>query len=211
VAKPGNATFDEAGAVPVAALTALQAIRDKGSLQPGQKVLVNGASGGVGTFAVQIAKAFGGDVTAVCSTRNVEQARSLGADRVVDYTREDFTRSGEQFDLMLDVAGSRSWGKCARVLKKDATVILIGGSKSSALIGPLGHLGRMLARGKVSSRSVAFFIAKFNKADMAVLAELLETGQMRSVVERRYDLDQVHEALRLMGEGHVQGKLVLRP
>ena len=211
VAKPANATFDEAGAVPVAALTALQAIRDKGSLQPGQKVLVNGASGGVGTFAVQIAKAFGGDVTAVCSTRNVEQARSLGADRVVDYTREDFTRSGEQFDLMLDVAGSRSWGKCARVLKKGATVVLIGGSKSSALTGPLGHLGRMLARGKVSSRSVAFFIAKFNKADMAVLAELLETGKMRSVVERTYDLDEVHDALRLMGEGHVQGKLVLRP
>jgi NADPH:quinone reductase-like Zn-dependent oxidoreductase len=211
VPKPANVSFDEAGAVPVAALTALQAVRDKGGVQPGQKVLVNGASGGVGTFAVQIAKAFGGEVTAVCSTRNVEQARSLGADRVIDYTREDFTRCGESFDLMLDVAGSRSLRKCARVLGPDSNVVLIGGPKSNSWLGPLGHLGRMLARGKVSRRSVAFFIAKFNKADMAVLAELLETGKMRSVVERSYDLAEVGDALRLMGEGHVQGKLVLRP
>jgi NADPH:quinone reductase-like Zn-dependent oxidoreductase len=211
VPKPANVSFDEAGAVPVAALTALQAVRDKGRLQPGQKVLVNGASGGVGTFAVQIAKAFGGEVTAVCSTRNVEQARSLGADRVVDYTREDFTRSGERFDLMLDVAGGSSWRKCARVLGPDSNVVLIGGPKSNRFLGPLGHLGRMLAHGKVSSRSVAFFIAKFNKADMAVLAELIETGKMRSVVERSYNLAEVDDALRLMGEGHVQGKLVLRP
>jgi NADPH:quinone reductase-like Zn-dependent oxidoreductase len=211
VPKPANVSFDEAAAVPVAALTALQAVRDKGGLQPGQKVLVNGASGGVGTFAVQIAKAFGGEVTAVCSTRNVEQARSLGADRVFDYTREDFTRCGESFDLMLDVAGSRSWRKCARVLGPDSNVVLIGGPKSNRFLGPLGHIGRMLARGKVSSRSVAFFIAKFNKADMAVLAELLETGRMRSVVERSFGLAEVGDALRLMGEGHVQGKLVLRP
>jgi len=211
VPKPANVSFDEAGAVPVAALTALQAVRDKGRLQPGQKVLVNGASGGVGTFAVQIAKALGGEVTAVCSTRNVEQARSLGADRVIDYTREDFTRSGERFDLMLDVAGGSSWRKCARVLGPDSNVVLIGGPKSNRFLGPLGHLGRMLARGKVSSGSVAFFIAKFNKADIAVLAELLETGKMRSVVERSYNLAEVDDALRLMGEGHVQGKLVLRP
>jgi NADPH:quinone reductase-like Zn-dependent oxidoreductase len=211
VPKPGNVSFDEAGAVPVAALTALQAVRDKGRLQAGQKVLVNGASGGVGTFAVQIAKAFGGEVTAVCSTRNVEQARSLGADRVIDYTREDFSRSGEEFDLMLDVAGSRSWRKTSRVLKPDAKLVLIGGPKSNALLGPLGHLGRMLARGKVSSRSVAFFIAKFNKPDMAALAELLESGRMRSVVERTYDLAEIPAALQVMGEGHVQSKLVLRP
>jgi NADPH:quinone reductase-like Zn-dependent oxidoreductase len=211
VSKPANVTFDDAGAVPVAALTALQAARDKGGLQPGQKVLVNGASGGVGTFAVQIGKALGGEVTAVCSTRNVDQARALGADRVIDYTREDFTKGGEVFDLMLDVAGGRSWRKCKRVLKPDATVVLIGGPKTSAMLGPLSHLGRMLVRGKLSSRSIAFFIAKFNKADMAVLAELLETGKMRSVVERSYDLAEVADALRLMGEGHVQGKLVLRP
>ena len=211
VPKPTNVTFEEAGAVPVAALTALQATRDKGELQPGQKVLVNGASGGVGTFAVQIAKALGGEVTAVCSTRNVDQAQALGADRVIDYTREDFTKSGELFDLMLDVAGSRPWRKCKRVLKPDATVVLIGGPKRSATLGPLGHLGGMLVRGKLSSRKVAFFIAKFNKADMAVLAELLEAGKMRSVVERTYDLEEIREALRLMGEGHVQGKLVVAP
>jgi NADPH:quinone reductase-like Zn-dependent oxidoreductase len=209
--KPANLTFDEAGGVPVAALTALQAARDKGQLQPGQKVLVNGASGGVGTFAVQIAKALGGEVTAVCSTRNVDRAQALGADRVIDYTREDFTKCGELFDLLLDVAGSRSWRKCKRVLKPNATVVLIGGPKTSAFLGPLGHLGGMLVRGKLSSRKVMFFIAKFNKADMAVLAELLETGKIRSVVERAYGLEEIREALRLMGEGHVQGKLVVAP
>jgi NADPH:quinone reductase-like Zn-dependent oxidoreductase len=211
VGKPANVTFDEAGAVPVAALTALQGLRDKGAIQPGQKVLVNGASGGVGTFAVQIAKALGGEVTAVCSARNVEQTQVLGADRVIDYSRDDFTRAGEHFDLMLDIAGSRSWRKCARVLKPDATVVLVGGPKSSAMLGPLGHLAGMMLRGKLSSRTVAFFIAKFNKPDMAVLAELLETGKMRSVVERRYELDDIGAAVRFMGEEHVQGKLVVAP
>jgi NADPH:quinone reductase-like Zn-dependent oxidoreductase len=211
VPKPAQVTFEEAGAVPVAALTALQALRDKGRLQPGQKVLVNGASGGVGTFAVQIAKSSGGKVTAVCSARNVDQTQSLGADRVIDYTREDFTRSGERYDLMLDVVGSRSWRKFSRALAKNATVVLIGGPKSNPFLGPLGHLGGTLARGKVSSRNVAFFIAKFNQPDMAVLAELLETGKMRAVVERSYDLADVRDALRLMGEGHVRGKLVLTP
>jgi NADPH:quinone reductase-like Zn-dependent oxidoreductase len=211
VHKPANVTFEEAAAAPVAALTALQGVRDKGRIQPGQKVLVNGASGGVGTFAVQIAKALGGDVTAVCSARNVEQAQALGADRVIDYSCDDFTRTGEQFDLLLDIAGSRPWGKCARVLKPDATVVLIGGPKSSAMLGPLGHLAGMMLRGKLSSRKVGFFIAKFNKPDMAVLAELLEKREMRSVVERRYELDEIGAALRFMGEEHVQGKLVVAP
>jgi NADPH:quinone reductase-like Zn-dependent oxidoreductase len=211
VHKPANVTFEEAAAAPVAALTALQGVRDKGRIQPGQKVLVNGASGGVGTFAVQIAKALGGDVTAVCSARNVEQAQALGADRVIDYSCDDFTRTGEQFDLLLDIAGSRPWRKCARVLKPDATVVLIGGPKSSAMLGPLGHLAGMMLRGKLSSRKVGFFIAKFNKPDMAVLAELLEKREMRSVVERRYELDEIGAALRFMGEEHVQGKLVVAP
>jgi NADPH:quinone reductase-like Zn-dependent oxidoreductase len=211
VPKPGGVTFEEAGAVPVAALTALQAARDKGALQPGQKVLVNGASGGVGTYAVQIAKALGGEVTAVCSTRNVEQTQALGADCVIDYTHEDFTKGGESFDLMLDIAGSRSWGECKRVLKPDANVVLIGGPKKSAALGPLGHLGAMLVRGKPGGRKVGFFIAKFNKADMAVLADLLRTGKIRSIVERTYSLGEIRDALRLMGEGHVQGKLVVTP
>jgi NADPH:quinone reductase-like Zn-dependent oxidoreductase len=211
VRKPANVTFDEAGAAPVAALTALQGLRDKGRIQPGQKVLVNGASGGVGTFAVQIAKALGGEVTAVCSARNVEQTQALGADRVIDYSRDDFTRTGEHFDLMLDIAGSRPWRQCARVLKPDATVVLIGGPKSSAMLGPLGHLAGMMLRGRLSSRKVAFFIAKFNKPDIAVLADLLETGKMRSVVECRYELDEIRAAVRFMGEEHLQGKLVVAP
>ena len=140
VPKPPSVTFEEAAAAPVAALTALQGLRDKGNLEPGQKVLINGASGGVGTYAVQIAKALGGDVTAVCSTGNVEIARSLGADHVIDYTQEDFTRSGRRYDLMLDVAGSRSWSACKRILNPKATVVLVGGPKKNRLLGPIGHL-----------------------------------------------------------------------
>ncbi len=175
VPKPANVTFEEAAAVGVAALTALQGLRDKGKLEPGQKVLINGASGGVGTYAVQIAKALGGEVTAVCSTGNVEIARSLGADHVVDYTREDFTRSDRRYDLMLDVAGSRPWSACKRVLNRNATVVLVGGTKKNRLLGPLGHVVKFRLASLGSGRRIAFFIAKFNKADMLVLRELLES------------------------------------
>ena len=140
VPKPPNVSFEQAAAVGVAGLTALQGLRDKGGLQPGQNVLVNGASGGVGTFAVQVAKALGAEVTAVCSSGNVEQARSLGADDVVDYTAEDFTRSGRRYDLVFDVAGSRSWSQLKRVLEPEATVVLVGGSMSNRWLGPLGHV-----------------------------------------------------------------------
>jgi NADPH:quinone reductase-like Zn-dependent oxidoreductase len=209
VPKPANVTFEEAAAVPVAALTALQGLRDKGQLQPGQKVLINGASGGVGTFAVQIAKALGAEVTAVCSTRNVDQARSLGADHVVDYTQEDFTRSDERYDLMLDVAGSRSWSDCKRVLARDATFVIVGGPKTNRLFGPLGHVARKYLAGLLSSRKVVFFIARFNKPDMEVLRELLEAGKVTPVVERRYELSEIADALGYMGEGHAQGKVVI--
>ena len=139
--KPANVSFEEAAAVPVAALTALQALRDKGDVQPGQKVLINGASGGVGTYAVQIAKALGADVTAVCSTRNVDQARSLGADRVVDYSQEDFTRRGERHDVMIDIAGSKPFRKFRRVLTPEATVVIVGAKfPSNKGIGPLAHV-----------------------------------------------------------------------
>jgi NADPH:quinone reductase-like Zn-dependent oxidoreductase len=207
--KPANVTFEEAAAVPVAALTALQGLRDKGRLEPGQRVLINGASGGVGTFAVQIAKALGGDVTAVCSTRNVEQARSLGADHVVDYTQEDFTRSDERYDLMLDVAGSRSWRECTRVLTPTAMLVVAGGQRSNRFLGPLGHVVGIKLGALRGSRKAAFFIAKFNKLDMETLRELLESGRMRSAIDRRYSLDQVADAFRYLGEGHAGGKIVV--
>ncbi len=209
VPKPSNVTFEEAAAVPVAALTALQGLRDKGQLQPGQKVLINGASGGVGTFAVQIAKALGAEVTAVCSTGNVDLARSLGADHVIDYTREDFTRSDERYDLLLDIAGSRSWSACRRVLDPQATFVIVGGPKTNPLLGPLGHVVKLRLAAVGSGRKIVFFIAKFNKADMLVLRELLESGKMTSVIDRQYELSEIADALRYIGEGHAQGKIVV--
>jgi NADPH:quinone reductase-like Zn-dependent oxidoreductase len=209
VPKPASLTFEQAAAVPVAALTALQGLRDKGKLQSGQKVLINGASGGVGTFAVQIAKALGAEVTGVCSTRNVDIARSLGADHVIDYTQEDFTRSDRRYDLMLDIAGSRSWSECRRVLNPKATVVIVGGPKTNRLIGPLDHVVKLCLAGLRSSQKVLFFITKFNKADMVVLRELLESGKVTPVIDRRYELSDIADALRYLGEGHAQGKIVL--
>ena len=207
--KPANLTLEEAAAVPVAALTALQGLRDHGQLQPGQKVLVNGASGGVGTFAVQIAKALGAEVTAVCSTRNVEQARSLGADRVIDYTREDFTRGGERYDLILDVAGTKSWSRYRRVLKPDGTLVMVGAPKANRLLGPLGHIARVRLAAWRGSQKAVFFVAKFNRPDLDALRELLESGSVKPVVEKRYELGEVGDALRYLGEGHAQGKIVI--
>jgi NADPH:quinone reductase-like Zn-dependent oxidoreductase len=209
VPKPANVTFEQAAAVPIAAITALQGLRDKGQLQPGEKVLINGASGGVGTFAVQIAKALGAEVTAVCSTGNVDIARSLGADHVIDYTREDFTRSKQRYDLMLDVAGSRSWSACRRVLTPQATVVMVGGPKTNRLLGPLGHVVKFRLAAVRSGRKVVFFIAKFNKADMVTLRELLEAGKVKSFIDKRYELSEIGDALRYIGEGHAQGKIVL--
>jgi NADPH:quinone reductase-like Zn-dependent oxidoreductase len=209
VSKPANVAFEQAAAVPVAALTALQGLRDKGLLQAGQRVLVNGASGGVGTFAVPIAKALGAEVTAVCSTRNVETARSIGADRVVDYTREDFTRSDLRYDLILDVAGSRSWSEYKRVLEPQGTLVIVGGPKRNRLVGPLGHVVAVRLAAVRNSRKVTFFIAKFNKPDLEVLRELLETGKVASVIDRRYELSEIAEAFRYIGEGHARGKLVV--
>lgn len=208
--KPSNLTFEEAATVPVAALTALQGLRDHGQLQPGQEVLVNGASGGVGTFAVQIAKALGANVAAVCSTRNVEQARALGADHVIDYTLEDFTRSDRRYDVILDVAGSKSWSQYKRVLNPDATLVVVGGPHGP-LLGPLGHIARMKLGALRGSRKAVFFMASLNRSDLDVLRELLESGKVKPVVEKRYELGQAAEAIRYMGEGHVQGKLVIVP
>ncbi len=209
VRKPANVTFEEAAAVPIAAITALQGLRDKGQLEPGQKVLINGASGGVGTFAVQIAKALGAEVTAVCSTGNVDIARSIGADHVIDYNKEDFTRGDRRYDLMLDIAGSRSWSACKRVLDPQATFVMAGGPKTNRLLGPLGHLVKLRLAAVGSGRKVIFFIAKFNKADMLVLQELLESGKVTPVIDRRYELSEIADALRYLGEGHARGKIVI--
>jgi NADPH:quinone reductase-like Zn-dependent oxidoreductase len=210
VHKPANVSFDQAAAVGIAGITALQGLRDKGQLRAGQKVLINGASGGVGTFAVQIAKAFGADVTAVCSTRNVDQARSLGADRVIDYTQDDFIRNGGRYDLMLDIAGTRSWSECKRVLTEDGTWVGVGGPKTNRLWGPLGQtIVRRLAAIPGSRKVVAPFLAKTNRDDMAVLRDLMEAGKVTPVVERRYELAELPEAMRYLGAGHAQGKVVI--
>src|SRR3989441_1535957 len=207
--KPANLTFEEAAAVPVAALTALQGLRDKGNLQPGQKVLVNGASGGVGTFAVQIAKALGAEVTGVCSTRNVDIARSLGVDHVIDYTREDFTRSDRRYDLLLDIAGSRSWSECKRVLNPKATLVIVGAPTGNRSLGPLGHIAKVRLTSIPSSQRTLFFVAKFNMPDMVVLRDLLESGKVKPVIDKRYELNEIADAFRYMGEGHAQGKIVV--
>jgi NADPH:quinone reductase-like Zn-dependent oxidoreductase len=208
-AKPANLTFEQAAAVPVAGLTALQGLRDKGQLRPGQRVLVNGASGGVGTFAVQIARALGAEVTGVCSTGNVEIVRSLGTDHVIDYTVEDFTRNERRYDLLLDVAGSRSWSECRRVLDPQATLVIVGAPKGSRLLGPLGHIARMRLAAWRSSQKAVLFIAKLTPEDLTALGELLEAGTVSPVIDRRYELGDAADAYRYLGEGHAKGKIVV--
>lgn len=207
--KPANMTFEQAASVPIAALSALQGLRDIGKFQAGQKVLINGASGGVGTFAVQIAKALGAEVTGVCSTRNVDLARSLGADYVIDYTREDFTKSEQRYDLMLDIAGSRSWRDCRRVLTPQATLVIIGAPKGGRFLGPLSHMGKLKIWSSRSSQKVSFFIAKMTHDDLVVLRDLLEAGKVTPVIDKRYELDEVARAFRYLGEGHAQGKVII--
>lgn len=209
VLKPANLTFEQAAAVPVAALTALQGLRDKGRIRQGQKVLINGASGGVGTFAVQIAKVLGAEVTGVCSTRNVDLVRSLGVDHVIDYTKEDFTRSDKRYDLMLDNAGSKSWSEIRRVLTPKATLVIVGAPKGNGFIGPLSHIVKVRLAALRSSRKVMFFIAKLNRADTMVMRELLESGKVVPVVDKRYEMSEVADAFRYLGEGHARGKVVL--
>ncbi len=205
VAKPSNLSFEEAAAVPMAAITALQGLRDEGQIQAGQKVLINGASGGVGTFAVQIARSFGAHVTAVCSTRNVEQARSLGADHVIDYTKEDFTRSGKQYDLILAANGYHPLSAYKRALAPKGIYVMAGGSKAqifqSMLLGPW-----MSEKG---GRTMGGVAAKRSQKDLAVLKELVEAGKVFPVIDRRYPLHEAAEALRYLGEGHARAKVVI--
>ena len=207
--KPAGLSFEDAAAVPIAAVTALQALRDKGQVARDQRVLINGASGGVGTFAVQLGKAFGAEVTAVCSTRNLELVASLGADRVVDYTREDFTRIGVRHDVMLDVAGSRSFGAARRVLTREATVVLVGGRMTYRGLGPLPHLVASHLKSKGRSQTAVSFLAKVTTEDLAVLRDLLDAGTIRPVIDRRYALEDAVDALEYLGQGHARGKVVV--
>jgi NADPH:quinone reductase-like Zn-dependent oxidoreductase len=204
--KPPNVTLEEAATMGIAGLTALQAVRDHGKLQPGERVLVNGASGGVGTLTVQIAKAYGAHVTAVCSTRNLEQTRALGADRVLDYTREDCTRGQERYDVILDVAGGHSWHALKRVLEPEGRLVIVGGHGSR---GQLRHLAAVWLAARFDKRTVKFFVASFNKPDLQTLADLLQSGDVKPAIDRTYELGEAQDALRTFGEGHVRGKLVL--
>lgn len=209
VRKPPNVTLEQAATVPVAALTALQGIRDKARVRPGERVLINGASGGVGTFAVQIAKAFGAEVTAVCSTGNVEAARELGADHVVDYTRDDFTRGDRRYDVVLDVAGSRSWRELTRVLAPTARVIVIGAPRGGRFFGPLTHVIGTRLSSLFGKRSAMFFIARLTRKDLEAMNDLMAEGKVVPRIDRRYPLDQAGDALRAIGEGHCKSKIVL--
>jgi NADPH:quinone reductase-like Zn-dependent oxidoreductase len=207
--KPARVSFVEAAAVPVAGVTALQALRDHGQVQSGQRVLVNGASGGVGTLVVQIAKALGAEVTAVCSTRNVEQAEALGADRVVDYTKEDFTRIATRHDVLVDVAGSRSYLACRRVVEPDGTFVLVGGPMTYRGLGPLPHIAGTFLKSRFRKPAMKFFVAQINTEDLSALGELIEEGAVRPVVESRCPLSGAIEALARFGEGHARGKIAI--
>jgi NADPH:quinone reductase-like Zn-dependent oxidoreductase len=208
VMKPEDMTFEQAASLPIAAVTALQGLRDKGKIQPGQRVLINGASGGVGTFAVQIAKSFGADVTGVCSTRNVERVRSIGADQVIDYTQEDFTTGGQRYDLMLDCVGNHPLLACRRALKPKGTCIVVGGP-DGRWIGPLARAINAPVLSRFVSQNMGMMLAKLNQKDLTILRELVEAGKVTPVIDKRYRLSEVPEAIRYLEAGHARGKVVI--
>jgi len=212
VLKPANMTFEQAAAVPVAAITALQGLRDKGKIQAGQKVLINGASGGVGTFAVQIAKSFGTEVTGVCSTRNVDLVRSIGANHVIDYTKEDFTKGDQRYDLIFDLVGNHSFSERRRVMTPNGICVMAGvggaGWHDGMAMRLAGELNAYL-RSRFVSQKFITYIAQFNKKDMMVLADLMQSGKMTPVIDRTYKLSDVPEALRYLEQGHARGKVVV--
>jgi len=209
VTKPDSITFEQAASVNVAGLTALQGLRDKGKLQTGQKVLVNGAAGGVGTFAVQIAKSFGAEVTGVCSARNLEMVKSIGADTVIDYTKEDFTNLPQRYDLILDCVGNKSFSACRRVLNPNGKLVLVGGPHDPSMIGLLALPIKALASSMFSDRKVVMFIAKSSQDDLTLLGELIATGKLEPVIDRCYSLNEVPDAVRHVEEGHARGKVII--
>lgn len=209
--KPANVTFEQAASVNIAGITALQALRDKGKVQPGQRVLINGASGGVGTFAVQIAKSLGADVTGVCSTRNVDLVKSLGADHVIDYTKEDFTKGAERYDVMLDNVGNRTLSQCRSVLMPKGKYVLIGGGGANEQ-GFLGGLAKALwaaVFAKFVDQQMGMMMADANHNDLAILADMMQSGKLKAVIDRTYKLDQVPDAIRYVEQGHARGKVII--
>jgi NADPH:quinone reductase-like Zn-dependent oxidoreductase len=209
VMKPENVTFEQAAAAPVAAFTALQGLRDKGHIRPGQKVLINGAAGGVGTFAVQIAKSFGADVTAVCSTRNVDIVRSIGADRVIDYTQEDFTKRGQRYDLFFDCVGNHSLSACRRVLNPKGICIMVGDRSGRGMMGLLARLIAALVLSRFVSQKFVTFLARPNKKDLNIMRELMATGNVTPVIDKRHSLSELPDAIRYLEAGHARGKVVI--
>lgn len=207
VLKPDNVTFEQAAAVPIAAITALQALRDKGKLKPGQKVLINGASGGVGTYAVQIAKSFGAEVTGVCSTRNVDMVRSLGADHVIDYKVENFTEGEERYDLIIDNVGNHPLSALRNSMKPQGTLVMIGGSGSG--IEMLQTSIQALLMSTFSDQEFLGFLARLKQEDLGVLNDLMREGKVTSVIDRTYPLNDVPAAIGYSEEGHARGKIVI--
>ena len=212
VMKPSNITFEQAGSVAVAGLTALQGLRDKGHIQSGQKVLINGASGGVGTFAVQIAKAFGADVTAVCSTRNIDLVKSIGADHVIDYTKEDFTKTDQRYDMLYDLVGNHSFSERRRILTRNGICVLAGIGGAGVHPGTLGRIGRNFWNAflsNFSNQKFVFYIAKLTKDDLNVLRDLMQSGKVAPVIDRTYKIGETQAAVRYLEEGHARGKVVI--
>jgi NADPH:quinone reductase-like Zn-dependent oxidoreductase len=209
--KPASITFEQAAAVNIAGITALQAIRDKGKVQPGQKVLINGASGGVGTFAVQIAKSFGADVTGVCSTRNVDLVRSLGADHVIDYTKEDFAKGTDRYDVILDNVPNHSLSECRHILNPKGKYVMIGGGgpNDSRWIGPFGRVIHALLVSPFISQEMGMMMADANQKDLTVLADMMQSGKVKPVIDRTYKLSEVPAAIAYLEEGHARGKVVI--
>jgi NADPH:quinone reductase-like Zn-dependent oxidoreductase len=207
--KPANMSFEQAASVPVAGLTALQGLRDLGKLQPGQSVLINGAAGGVGTFTVQIARAFGAHVTGVCSTWNVEMVRSIGAERVFDYRREDFTKSGQRYDVVFDMVGNHSLLACRRVMKPNGIYVGAGALASQSLLTVVPGMLAAPMLSRLVSQTFVSFIARVTKADLDVLRELVEAGKVTPVIDRIYRLNEAPEAVRYLGERHARGKVVI--
>jgi NADPH:quinone reductase-like Zn-dependent oxidoreductase len=207
--KPDNVTFEQAAAVPVAAYTALQGLRDKGRIQAGQKVLINGAAGGVGTFAVQIAKWSGAEVTGVCSTRNVEMVRSIGADHVIDYTREDFTQSGQRYDLLFDCIGNHPLSAIRRVLKPGGVCVMAGSPDKAGTI--LARAVAALVLSRLTSEKFVMFVARRSKEDLNLMCELMQAGKVTPVIDRSYRLSEGAEAMRYLAAGHARGKVVIIP